>query len=490
MTTQALNIATLTIEDFARRLRARDLTAEQVTDSCLRRIEEDNPRLNAFILVMADTARQQAREADRELAAGRDRGPLHGVPISIKDLIDVAGTPTTAASRVREGHVAAHDAPVIAALRDAGAVIIGKTNLHEFAFGTTNEDSAFGPARNPHDVSRSPGGSSGGSAASVAAGMALATLGTDTGGSIRIPAAACGIVGLKPRHGELSTDGIVPLSHTLDHVGPLARTVTDAALVYRALRGGLQNPAIRLRARSALRRDLAEAGRRREAGSHVPGSAPVPVSGLRLAVPGGYFLELLDDEVRARFDEAIDRLRASGARTIDVNIRHGNLTPAIYLHLVLADAAAYHAATLERMPERYTPPVRLRLEMGRYVLAEDYARALEGREILRREVDSALAEHAALVLPTLPIPAPPLGAASVQVGSVTELVRNLMLRLTQLFNVTGHPAIALPAGYTSAGLPCSVQLVGADTETLLPVALACEAQITGVERPRSGGLGG
>lgn len=457
------SIATLTIEEFGHRLRARELTAEQVTDACLHRIEEDNARLNAFILVMADAARQQARQADRELAAGRDRGPLHGVPISVKDLIDVAGAPTTAASRVREGYVAAHDAPVIVALREAGAVIIGKTNLHEFAFGTTNEESAFGPARNPYDVNRSPGGSSGGSAASVAAGMALATLGTDTGGSIRIPAAACGIVGLKPRHGELCADGVVPLSHMLDHVGPLARTVTDAALVYHALRGGLQNPRL---------------------------PAPVPISGLRLAVPRGYFFELLDDDVRARFDEAIDRLRAAGVRVTDVNIRHANLTPAVYLHLVLADAAAYHAATLERMPERYTAPVRLRLEMGRYVLAEDYVRALEGREILRREVDSALAGHAALALPTLPIPAPPIGAASVQVGSVTEPVRNLMLRLTQLFNVTEHPAIAVPAGRTSAGLPCSVQLVGPDTEGLLPVALACEAQITGVLRPRSGGLGG
>jgi aspartyl-tRNA(Asn)/glutamyl-tRNA(Gln) amidotransferase subunit A len=474
------NIDTPTIEEFGRRLRARDLTAEQVTEACLRCIEEDNPRLNAFILVMADAARRQAREADRELAAGRDRGPLHGVPISIKDLIDVAGTPTTAASRVREGHIARHDAPVIVALREAGAVIIGKTNLHEFAFGTTNEESAFGPARNPHDVNRSPGGSSGGSAASVAAGMALATLGTDTGGSIRIPAAACGIVGLKPRYGGLSTDGIVPLSRRLDHVGPLARTVADASLVYRALRAGLQNPA--------------------RAGSHVPRSwgpalagpklpAPAPISGLRLARPRGYLCDLLDDDVRARFDEALDRLRDAGARITEVSIRHANLTPAVYLHLVLADAAAYHAATLERSPELYTPGVRLRLEMGRYVLAEDYARALEGRKILCREIDSALAEHAALVLPTLPIPAPPIGAASVQVGAVTEPVRNLMLRLTQLFNLTGHPAIALPAGNTRMGLPCSVQLVAAETDELLSVARACEAQISGLS-PRSGGLGG
>src|SRR5438105_10819389 len=186
---------------------------------------------------MADQARKQAQALDRDLAAGRDRGPLHGVPVSIKDLLDVRGTPTTAASRVRDGHVAEHDAPAIAHLRQAGVIFIGKTNLHEFAFGTTSDDSAFGPARNPHDPSRSPGGSSGGSAASVAAGMALATIGTDTGGSIRIPAAACGIVGLKPTYGQIATGGVIPLSTNLDHVGPIALTVSDAAIVYRALLG-------------------------------------------------------------------------------------------------------------------------------------------------------------------------------------------------------------------------------------------------------------
>src|SRR5438067_7345806 len=226
-----------TIEEFGRRLRARRTTSAQVTEECLQRIEADNPRLNAFIRVTADEAREQAREADREMAAGHDRGPLHGVPISIKDLLDIRGLPTTAASRVRDGHVAARDAAAIAHLRQAGAVFVGKTNLHEFAFGTTNEDSAFGPARNPCDPDRSPGGSSGGSAASVAAGMALATLGTCTGGSIRIPAAACGIVGLKPTFGEISTDGIVPLSRTFDHAGPLTQDVGNACLLYHALLG-------------------------------------------------------------------------------------------------------------------------------------------------------------------------------------------------------------------------------------------------------------
>src|SRR5262249_18257762 len=214
--------------------------------------------------------------------------------ISLKDLLDQRGTPTTAASRVREGHVAQHDCPSVAHLRRAGAVFVGKTNLHEFAFGTTNEDSAFGPARNPHDPSRSPGGSSGGSAASLAAGIGLATIGSDTGGSIRIPAAACGVVGLKPTLGEVSTEGVVPLSQTLDHIGPLTNTVADASLVFHALLG---DPV------------------------KVP-PAPVPVKGLRLAVPRPYFCDLLDDEVRGAFEGALERLRQHGVHIDDIEIHH------------------------------------------------------------------------------------------------------------------------------------------------------------------------
>lgn len=417
-----------------------------MTDACLQRVEDDNDRLNAFTLVMADEARAQARDADRELSAGIDRGPLHGVPVSVKDLLDLRGTPTTAASRVREGHVAQRDATVIANLRRAGVVFIGKTNLHEFAFGTTTEESAFGPARNPRDVTRSPGGSSGGSAISVAAGMALASIGTDTGGSIRIPAAACGIVGLKPGYGELSTDGVVPLSRMLDHVGPLTRSVADAWLVYRALRGGT------------------------DPSTAVPG----PGSPLRLAVPRSYFCELLDDEVRARFEESLERLRAAGATIVETHIPHAREIVPVYVTIVFADAAAYHAPTLETMPERYTAPVRARLEVGRYLLAEDYSRALRGRELLRNEVEHALGPHDALVLPTLPIPAPTLGAQTATLGGSTEPVRNLMLRLTQLFNLSGHPAISLPCGTTAKGLPCGLQLVGRRTESLVRVALACE----------------
>ena len=340
--------------------------------------------------------------------------------------------------------------------------MVGKTNLHEFAFGTTNEESAFGPARNPHDITRSPGGSSGGSAISVAAGMALATIGTDTGGSIRIPAAACGIVGLKPSRGEVSTDGVVPLSRILDHVGPLALSVTDAWLVYRALRGAYQET-------SGFPRST----------ERDPLVAP-PLSSLRLAVPRRYFCDLLDDEVRARFDESLARLQAAGTHVAETDIPHAQDIAPVYMTIVFGDAAAYHAATLDSVPERYSAPVRSRLEIGRYLLAEDFSRALKGREVLRRDVDAALGEFDALVLPTLPIPAPGLGAQAMQVGRSTAPVRNLMLRQTQLFNLTGHPAISLPCGTTAAGLPCGLQLVGinGETEALLGVALACERHVT------------
>ena len=450
----------MTIEEFARRLRAREVTALEITNSCLQRIDQLQPSLNAFIRVMADEAKRDAETADRELASGRDRGPLHGVPIAVKDIIDVRGIPTTAASRVREGHIAATDAPVIARLRDAGAVIIGKTNLDEFAFGTTCENSAFGVVRHPLDTSRSPGGSSGGSAVAVATGMALAALGTDTGGSIRIPAAACGIVGLKPTLGEISTDGVVPLAKTFDHVGPFTRTVGDAKLLHRAMSAS---------AGAALHSGGADL---HSGGADLPRSA----KDLRLGIPRGYLTDLLDDDVRARFDEAAAALRSAGATLMDVSVPHASITPAVYIHIHSSEGATFHARTLDSVPERYTPVVRRRLELGRYVLAQDYARAMEGREVLRREVDAALEGCDALLLPTLPIPAPPIGAETTTIGGREEPVRALMLRLTQLFNVTGHPAMSIPCGATADGLPVGLQLVGRRLRTndLLSTAVAIE----------------
>ena len=428
-------------------MRGHETSAETVATECLDRIAQRNPAINAYITVLADQALAQARQADVELARGHDRGPLHGVPISLKDIIDLRGVPTTAASRVRDGHVAQDDAPVVARLRQAGAVILGKTNLHEFALGTTNEDSAFGPVRHPLDPNRSPGGSSGGSAASVLDGMAYASVGTDTGGSIRIPSTACGLVGLKPTLGEIPVEGVVPLSSTMDHVGPLCRSVEDAGLLYDVLRGSSQT---------------------RE---------PREARGLRVGVLRGYFTSLLDPQVAAAFEAACKALIDAGASLEEVPIPHaGDIAP-IYLHIVLAEAAAFHAKTLDSHGDDYTVNVRLRLEMGRYILAEDYVRALRGRDVLIAQVDEALRGRDVLVLPTQPVPAVRLGAAMIKIGSVEEPVRNLTLRLTQLFNVTGHPALTLPCGRSTDGLPIGVQVVGRRNQTggLLSAASAIES---------------
>jgi aspartyl-tRNA(Asn)/glutamyl-tRNA(Gln) amidotransferase subunit A len=443
----------ISIVDAAKQLRAGTLTSRELTEACLDRIERDNPRLNAFITVTADLARAQADHADRELKSGgsHDRGPLHGIPISIKDLIDIEGLPTTAASRVREGHVARRDAVIVANLRRAGAVFVGKTNLHEFAMGTTNEESAFGRAHHPQDPARSPGGSSGGSAISIASGMCLATVGSDTGGSIRIPSSVCGLVGLKPAWNDLSCEGVVPLARTLDCVGPLGLTLQDSYILYAAMAG-------------------------REQPMPGVGGTQAP----RLGVLRGYFVEKLQAEVRARFDAAIARLQVSQV----IDIPHARYAPSIYLPTVLAEGAAYHARTLERMPERYTPGVRLRFELGRYVLAEDYVRAQRGRDILRAEVNAALDTVDALLLPTLPIIAPPLGATTVPMDDGRdEPVRAAMLRLTQPFNLTGHPAVSLPMPEVpdangASGLPCGLQVVARDLPRLLAAAGWCERMLT------------
>jgi aspartyl-tRNA(Asn)/glutamyl-tRNA(Gln) amidotransferase subunit A len=402
-----------------------DLSVEIV----MQNIRRFNPSINAFIAVFNPPS-------ESELPAG----PLHGRPISIKDLIDVKGTPTTVASRAREGHVADADATVVRRLRAAGAAIVGKANLHEFALGTTNEESAFGPARNPYDLTRSPGGSSGGSGAAVAARMSWASIGSDTGGSIRIPAAACGVVGLKPAFGEIPTTGVFPLSVSLDHVGPLARNVSDAWLVYEVLKGVPPSPQV-----------------------------AAPMAGLRLGKLGGYFLEKLDVDVRRRFDEAISRMIAAGAAIVDVAIPHADIIAPTYVRVALTEAYAVHAKLLERHGAAYSPGVRARIESGRDITQDEYVSAQRNRAILRDEVTAALSDCDALVLPSLAIPAP-------KIGSTDPDIRPLMLRLSQLFNLTGHPAISLPCGLTSEGLPCGLQLVGRREGTidLLRVSLACE----------------
>ena len=443
----------MTIADAAPRLAKGQLKSEKLTEECLSQIEALNPKLNAFITVTADEALKAARDADKDIAGGRYRGPLHGIPVSLKDLVDLKGIRTTAGSLVRASHVATEDAVVTSRLRDAGAVFVGKTNLHEFAFGTTTEDSGFGKAHHPVDPSRSPGGSSGGSAIAIATGMSLGTVGTDTGGSIRIPAAVCGIVGLKPGWGEISASGVVPLSRQLDHVGPLGACVTDAWIQYTA---------------------MLPAGRQT---TGVPAAASL--KGLRLGVPAGYLFDQLDADVERVVMSTIDTLRRSGAIVTEVAIPHATDMAAIYLHLVLGDAAEYHARTLISRPQDYTPNVRLRLEMARYVLAEDYVRALRGKAVIAHEVDRAMDGVDALVLPSLAIPAPPIGAVTMPVKGGPEAVRTLMLRCTQPFNLSGHPAISIPCGHAHGGLPIGFQLAGhhGQTPALVQAALAVERAI-------------
>ncbi len=440
-------------------LRSGDVSPVDLVRQCLERIDA-RPELNAFITVMRESALSEAQTAETQIAAGRYRGGLHGIPVSVKDLVDVAGTPTTAGSAVPPRNPKA-DAPIVTRLREAGAIIIGKTNLHEFAFGTTSEESAFGPVRHPRDPSRSAGGSSGGAAVALLEGMCFASVGTDTGGSIRIPSAVCGLAGLKPAFGELPCDGIVALSTTLDHVGPMARHVADLSVMFDAMAG------------------FAHTDRAGSSRSYVFG------------VPETYFCDRLHPAVRAALGRTRDALARAGHEIRTVVIEHAPCTADVYLHIVLPEASWYHAPLLAESADRYSRGVRLRLEMGRYVLAEDYARALHLRTILRRAVEDAMRGCDALLLPTLAIPAPTLGATTVDVEGRQEPIRAAMLRLTQLFNLTGHPAMALPAGTTDDGWPVSVQLVGSldGTARLIEIASVVEAYSTGGDRSVGGGTG-
>jgi aspartyl-tRNA(Asn)/glutamyl-tRNA(Gln) amidotransferase subunit A len=451
------------ITEVAPLVRTGAVSPVELVRECLARIAA-RPELNAFITVLTDSALAEARNAEREIKTGTYRGPLHGIPISVKDLIDVAGTPSTAGSKI-PARPSAADAPIVTRLRAAGAVIVGKTNLHEFAFGTTSDESAFGPVRHPLDPSRSPGGSSGGAAVALVEGMCFGSIGTDTGGSIRIPSAACGTVGLKPTLGELPCNGIVPLSATLDHVGPMARSVGDVGVMFHALRG-----------EPAAARDEASARADRR---------------LVFGVPDGYFLDRLDPEVRLAFDGTRDLLSKAGHEIIDVHVEGVGCTADVYLHICLPEASWYHAPMLESHAADYSPGVRLRLEMGRYILAEDMARAFRLREGLTHAVDAALDRSDALLLPALPIVAPAIGAQSVEVDGYSMPTRAAMLRLTQLFNITGHPALALPNGSTADGWPTSAQLVGrrGETAALLRAASTVERYIIGGPGSVGGGTG-
>ncbi len=422
-------------------LRSGEASAVQVMEAVLGRIQALEPELNAYITVVAEHALADARRCDVELAAGRDRGPLHGIPLGVKDLYDTAGVRSTAGSRILGERVPQEDAVAVARLRAAGAVLVGKTNLNEFACGVTTTNAHYGDTRNPWDVSRSPGGSSGGSAAALAAGLCTLALGTDTGGSIRIPAALCGVVGLKPAYGRVSCRGIMPLSWEQDHAGPMARTVWDVAAMLAAMAGW----------------DPADPGSR---------NAPVPdyvsgldggLQGLRVGVDRDYAGRGTGAEVWSAFAAALEVLAGLGAQVVDVHVPGLEEGRAAGLVIWGAEAAAVHAEWLRTRPEDYDPQVRSRLEEGLALAGTEVARAQRLRRLLHRDLRLLFESVDLLVTPTCALEAPLRDGAEVEVLPA-------LTRFSRVFNLVGLPAVSVPCGFTAAGLPLGLQLVGADLD--------------------------
>ncbi len=426
-----------TIVELAPRLRRKEVSPLELIRACLDRIEKLNPALNAFITVMAESALAEAQAAEIEISRGEWRGPLHGIPIALKDLIDTAGTRTTAASALYQNRMPSEDAEVVRRLRQAGAVILGKNNLHEFAYGGSSLISFFGDVHNPRNA-HIAGGSSGGSAAAVAAGLCYAAIGTDTAGSIREPAALCGCVGLKPTYGRVSTRGVIPLSWSLDHVGPFTATVGDAAVVLQAIAG-------------YDARDI--------------NSADVPVADyvsafregtktLRVGIPRAYFYDDLDDEVRAAVDEALGVIK-----TLVAEIREVQLEIPTDRVVQNAESYAVHAENIVRTPELYQPETLRRIRFGENISATEYIRSRHELERERRRAHGFFADVDLLVTPTTPIPAPAIADLKKDPESLrpAELV---LLRNTRPFNVWGLPAISVPCGLTKSGLPIGLQIVG------------------------------
>jgi aspartyl-tRNA(Asn)/glutamyl-tRNA(Gln) amidotransferase subunit A len=426
------------ISELAERLRRGEISPVEIARDCLLRIEKQNATLNAFITVMTESAMVEARRAEAEILRGEWRGPLHGVPVALKDLIDVAGVRTTAASALLKDHVPSHDADVVRRLRQAGAVIIGKNNLHEFAYGGSSLVSHFGDVHNPWDVGRMAGGSSGGTAAAVAAGLAYAAIGTDTAGSIREPAALCGCVGLKPTYGRVSSRGVIPLSRSLDHVGPLAATVEDAAIVLQAIAG----------------HDADDVG-----------SVDVPVANylsglrdgagkLRVGVPREYFFDDLDPEVASATEYALREISSLGAE-----IREVRLDVPVDRTLQAAEAFAYHSENVAKTPELYQPETLRRIRSGEAVTAAEYIQRRRGLEEARRGIGRAFADVDLLVTPTTPMPAPAIADLRADPEALRPAELKL-LRNTRPFNVWGLPAISVPCGFTLSGLPIGIQIAG------------------------------
>jgi aspartyl-tRNA(Asn)/glutamyl-tRNA(Gln) amidotransferase subunit A len=446
-------------------LRKREISAQELVDFHLARADSLQPRLNAFITMMHEEARRTADELDRKAARGESRGPLHGIPLTLKDLISTKGVRTTSGSKVFADFVPEEDAVVTKRLREAGAVFLGKTNLHELAYGISNVNPHYGAVRNPWDDERISGGSSGGSAASLAAGIGYGSVGTDTGGSIRIPSALCGTVGLKPTYGLVSREGVTPLAWSLDHVGPMARTVEDVAILLDV---------------------LAEPTAGAEIGSASEGLEDLP-KGLRMGIHADYFGENLDPEVREAVGGAVRDLEKLGLERLDVSIPEVRYQGTCRDVVLYVEAAAYYEASLRKTPEGFSESARELLQLGSLIRGTEYLTAQRARRRVLQAFREAFDRFDVLVTPTVPVTAPRIGEETLSNG---EELRPALLRLVTPFNTVGFPALSLPCGYTEAGLPVGLQLAARPYKEalLLKVAHAYE-QSHGwlVQRPLLGG---
>lgn len=460
----------MTIVEAAAALRRRQVSSVELTLDCLARIERWNAELNAFITVTADAALAQARTADAELASGLDRGPLHGIPIAHKDLFCTRGVRTTGGSRIFAESVPEFDAAVVERLRNAGAVMVGKTNLHEHAYGITSENPHYGTVRNPWDRERSPGGSSGGSAVAVATGMALGATGTDTGGSIRVPASWCGITGLKPTYGRVSRFGVLPLGYSLDHVGPMALTVRDTALLFEAMAG--YDP----RDPSSVDRPVPRC---------LPPEEEPSLKGIRIGLPRNFFFERIERDVDAAVYFMAYTAEDLGAELERLRVPDGDQLNALAHLTLLVEAAAVHEPYLRKRRSSYGEDVRTLLDMGRVIPAVDYVQAQRLRRRILGVYLDILRRVDALLVPATPMTAPRIGQKTVEIGGLSEDTRIAATRLLRGINLLGLPVLALPAGQSSAGLPIGCQLIGRPWEEplLLRIGAALEARTGFVRRP-------
>lgn len=430
------DLTQLTLAEASARIRDRSVTPRQLVEACLARIQIYNPKVNAFITVMRESALRQAQELESEQRAGKFRSPLHGIPIALKDNMDTAGVRTTAASAVFDERIPTEDAVVVTRLKAAGAILIGKANLHEFAFGGSSATSYYGPVRNPWALERNPGGSSGGSAAAVSADLCFGALGTDTGGSIRTPSSYCSVVGLKPTYGLVPIRGIVPLVLSLDHCGPITHTVEDTAMILNILAG-------------YDKLDITSVEHPKE--DYVAGMKQ-PVSGLRLGIPRAPFFDHLDHDVAKCVEEAIAVLAKVTKGAKDVSLPPtGNIALA-------GETYAYHEEFFTHGAGRYQIPTRRSLQNSKDAKAADYVRGRWKLELMRRTIDDAFTDFDLVVLPTRRR-TPRTVDASIKLEE-SDKPRNPELENTGQFDVYGIPAISIPCGFTSAGLPVGLMIAG------------------------------